>query len=886
MLSVIVWWVIIQLFGLAALPLARRIFAWLPDCGYAFSKATGLLLVSYLLWLGAITGILTNTTGGILLALLVTAGISLWAGFSKGSRLTDGRLTDGRLADSRLAELRTFWKEHRGHVLATELLFLFAFAGWAAVRAYAPEKIMPAGGEKYMEIAFLNGVLNSPRFPPLDPWLAGYSISYYYFGYVMMAVMTRFSALAPSISFDLYDALLFALAAVTAYGVVYNLVAAAGGRKRAASGFGLLGALFVVGLGNLEGLLEGLYSARLLPERFWQWIDIPGLVGSAQNGSFYPGNGWWWWHASRVLHDLDLFHEPVIFQPIDEFPFFSFLLGDNHPHKLALPFVLLATGLAFNLFLRQLKPAVPLPVLPEGAPARQKWLRRAWASRADFGYYLFTALLLGGLAFLNTWDFPIYLGLILLAYALGKLCAGAPPGIGLLGQVAALGAGLGTGAIFLYIFFYTSFASQAGGVLPYVFLPTRLPQYLVMFGPFIFILAFFIIGAVVRSAGGRFPLGETLRTWAWITGLIYLAYLFVLLISLAVIRRSGLESNPFIQTWLGGMTLGEGVGQVLLSRISDPWLFLLLSALLAMILTAVLRPTSTLIENQSTNVGAGLVPARTVASPSTGRQDTPATLFALLVAFAGLALTLGIEFFYLRDNFGMRMNTIFKFYYQGWVMMACASAYGAWWVARFAGKRTRAIFTTGAAVLVAAGLVYPLMSIYSRADGFSQVPSLDAAATFAGQYPGEWAAQPDDWAAIQWLLKNGRLPDGSVPRVLEAGSGGYENAGRISAFTGFPTLLGWTNHEGQWRGNQTEINLRAPLIQTIYTTPSPTIALDLLRQWGVRYVIVGETERAYVDKLCQDVKQPCNVGRALAKFDQVLTRVFSQGGTTVYQVPN
>jgi hypothetical protein len=57
------WWIIIQLFGLAALPLSRRVFAWLPDRGYAFSKTIGLLLVSYLLWLGASTGILTNNLG-------------------------------------------------------------------------------------------------------------------------------------------------------------------------------------------------------------------------------------------------------------------------------------------------------------------------------------------------------------------------------------------------------------------------------------------------------------------------------------------------------------------------------------------------------------------------------------------------------------------------------------------------------------------------------------------------------------------------------------------------------------------------------------------------------------------------------------------------------
>ena len=54
-----------------------------------------------------------------------------------------------------------------------------------------------------------------------------------------------------------------------------------------------------------------------------------------------------------MLRDLDLFYKPVPYQPIDEFPFFSFLLGDNHPHKLALPFVLLCVGLALNLLLKK-----------------------------------------------------------------------------------------------------------------------------------------------------------------------------------------------------------------------------------------------------------------------------------------------------------------------------------------------------------------------------------------------------------------------------------------------------------------------------------------------------------------------------------------------------
>jgi uncharacterized membrane protein len=121
--------------------------------------------------------------------------------------------------------------------------------------------------------------------------------------------------------------------------------------------------------------------------------------------------------------------------------------------------------------------------------------------------------------------------------------------------------------------------------------------------------------------------------------------------------------------------------------------------------------------------------------------------------------------------------------------------------------------------------------------------------------------------------------------ILEAGSGGYENAGRIAAFTGFPSILGWTNHEGQWRGNYAEISKRQPVIQKIFTTSSGKEALDLLHQWNVRYVVIGNTELSYVIKQCQEAKPQCSANQALGKFKKILTPVFSKGATTVYQVP-
>jgi YYY domain-containing protein len=852
------WWLAITVIGLAALPLTTRIFRWLPAQGYAFSKVFGLLLLAYLLWIGAITGVLVNDLSGILFALLLVAGLSTWSALSN-------------LHTPARSRLKEFWHEHKIHIIVVEALFLLAFAGWTLVRAYAPDKILPAGGEKYMEIAFLNGVLNSPHFPPLDPWLSGFGISYYYFGYVMMAVLTRLTAVPATIGFDLYDALLFALTAASAYGVVSSLVAAAGGKKRAAALSGLLGGLFVGGLGNLQGLLEGLYSSRVLPASFWQWLDIPDLAGSAQTGSFYPGDGWWWWRASRVLRDLDLFYKPAPYPPIDEFPFFSFLLGDNHPHKLALPFVLLCIGLTLNLLLkitRQPPQAQPF------AHSEGSIFQRAWCKRGEVLFFAPYALALGSLGFLNTWDMPIYLALILLAYAAGKYFCGKPLGLPLLGRVAFLGTALGTGAILLYFFFYLSFSSQAGGVLPYIFPPTRLAQYLVMFGPFITILLFFVFFAAWRSASAvsprSFPWKDVLETWVWFVSIVAILFLIALLAGVILLQVTGVQSLPVVQSMTGGLNLNTLLLKILGGRLAHPWLFLLLSAMLALAVTALLRGRS--------------VPETTDEEPVAAALS-PATIFALLLVIAGIGLTLCVEFFYLRDMFGMRMNTIFKFYFQGWVLLACASAYAVWWMVQHSGKLIRGVFLVIAAVIVAAGMVYPVMAVASRSERLHWPPILDAAASFAGDYPQHWAAQPADWKAIQWINENIRSLPGPVPTILEAPGGGYENAGRISAFTGLPTLLGWTNHEGQWRGSYAEINRRMPDIQEIYTTPSEDKALALLHQWKISYLILGEAERQFIQKTCSNPQSPCSPERALAKFDRFLVPLYNQQSVTIYLVP-
>ncbi|MGD8997154.1 MAG: DUF2298 domain-containing protein [Anaerolineae bacterium] len=843
------WWLLIQVLGLAALPLAYRLFKWLPGRGYPFAKPLGLLLTSYVLWLGTSLGYLRNTVSGALVAIVVTAAVSVWF-YARGK-------------DETAPSLAAFIRRHWRLILTVEIVFVATFSAWASVRAYAPDKIMSSGGEKFMEIAFLNAVLRSPTFPPHDPWLSGFAISYYYFGYVMMALPTQLSGVASSIGFELYDALLFALTITGAFGVVYSLVAGQGHRssRDQALRYGLLGSLFVAVIGNLEGPLESLYARGILPDSFWRWIDIPDLIQAGRvTGSWYPGHGWWWWRASRVLRDRNLLGEPMPISPIDEFPFFSFLLGDNHPHVLALPFVLLAIALAINLLLGQrLRGQQGRSTSEPDQPTY--WNPAVYCLGGDWALFGFYALALGALGFLNTWDLPIYLGLAVLAYGAGRY-TGTNETVGeVLRKMVVLGVSLTLASVLLYLPFYVGFSSQAGGILPYLLPPTRLVQYFVMFGLFLFVAAWFLATHILTRADIASTWRALARSWVIVaaTPMVVIG----LGITLTMFSESGRDflqgilNDPQILQVIGYNGSGAAIRAIILARLRNPWLFLLLSLLIALATVNLLPPRKTQREP---------------------RQPGGSTQFATLLFLCGLALTFVVEFVYLRDSFGVRVNTIFKFYYQGWVMLGCASAYGVWWVlgspAARMGRAVRTAFRAGVALLTAASLVYPVLAGYSRVDGFRNEPNLDGAATVA-------RAHPADWAAIEWLRENA---DG-IPVILEAPGKSYNYEGRISAFTGFPAVLGWALHESQWRGNYIEQGLREPDIQEIYTTPDPQRASDLLHKWEVDYVVVGGPERRYAEDLCTVSDRQCSATTGLGKFDQLLELVFEQGETAIYRVP-
>ncbi len=869
MLTVFLWWVWLTLMGVAALPLAYCFFRRLPDRGYAFARPLGLLLTSYLLWLAGSLGLLRNSLGGALFSLFLVAAISL----AVYRRAQDRAASSGVGDPGLLAWLRG----HGRLVVSVELLFAGALAVWSLLRAYSPE-LTTAGGEKFMEIMYLNSIGRSGFFPPHDAWLSGYAISYYYFGYVMTATLTRLSGLAAHLTFNVGLASLFALTCVGAFGLVYNLVArhhqssyarlgtterplAAGSRP---IGWGLLGAILVAVLGNLEGFLEVLYSTRLLPEGFWRWLDIVDInqpFDPAAASSLLPTrSGWWWWRASRVIHDLDPLGNSMPVQPIDEFPGFSFLLGDMHPHVLALPFVLLALGLALWALLEGLEDGAAV------APG-EKW----WAPLTRLP--LLVPLALGGLAFLNTWDFPIYWLIFVAAYGLGRWVCYGGWRWALLRDVALTGGAVALLGFLLYLPFYVGFQSQAGGLLPTLYVGTRFRQYFVMFGPFLVAIVGLLV-VLARRAGCNW-----VRKWMGWTAVLILVPLGVMLLLVfgLLVTPSGREMLegirhvPAVYAIVGDEPWVPLIGRLLLVKLRTWVMPLVVAAMAGLGLVLLQRslvvpaaggtPPGTASPSEESEAVAG---AKVLDSgwQEAGEQDA-SVRFVLLCAVAGLLLTLSVEFVYLVDNFGVRMNTIFKFYFQAWVLMGIASAFAVYWLAR---RRSalRAAFQTAFWLLFALGMFYPLLGNISRAGNFEPQPTLDGTAYLA-------TSQPGDYDAIAWLNE----AVAGTPVILEApGTGGssYVYEGRVSALTGLPTLLGWAGHEGQWRGSYTVQHAREPDIQTIYNTLDVRVARSLLAEYGVSYVYVGPVERSEYEP------------RGLQKFARFMDVAYENGDVTIYRV--
>ena len=274
-------------------------------------------------------------------------------------------------------------------------------------------------------------------------------------------------------------------------------------------------------------------------------------------------------------------------------------------------------------------------------------------------------------------------------------------------------------------------------------------------------------------------------------------------------------------------------------------------------------------------------------------RETPEVQAVLLLAFVGVAVLLASDFGYLQDNFdgseNYRMNTIFKLYYQAWILLAVGvplsiraigSALGS---ARF--RPMQAVWY-GLALLLAAGTaLYPIEGIGSQGPSYAtSTPGLDGLA-----YARDKA--PEEYKAITWIQQHTSQFDVVAEGFRDEywgdpGLGGDANV--FSALTGRPTIIGWpASHEALWRGDfgggsgqqsaDEMINQAEQDDRTLYTSSNKQAAIRILEKYRVAYVVVGPYERTVFGTGADAAN--------MTNFGTFLTPVLKLPAVTIYRVP-
>lgn len=347
-----VWWYLgIQLLALPAIPLAWALFRRFPDGGYAIAKALGIMLVIWLAWALSSTTPLPFGRLSILLCWGIMAVASLL--------VTRNRLRE--LA----ADLRSRWR----WILATELIFLAAFAGMAWLRSHNAAFWVAGGGDATpWYLAMFNAAARSVSFPPFDAWLGGGQLHTPYWGTMPWILLSRLTGVVPNVAYTLAFAGIFALLSVTLWSVASAIIARITDRRIFAGWMALLAPVLV-------GLAGTLNVAAKAGQGFWGYTPRPddwpigGIVGDTLYGL---GN----LLTQRPDLPSTFLAEATTIGVDSTFtaPFASLLAGDLGPGAASLPIVALALAMAAAIALPRccssgddgaIRPGV-LPVIAAG----------------------------------------------------------------------------------------------------------------------------------------------------------------------------------------------------------------------------------------------------------------------------------------------------------------------------------------------------------------------------------------------------------------------------------------------------------------------------------------------------------------------------------------
>jgi len=721
-------------------------------------------------------------------------------------------------------EIKTNWR----YYLTVEVLALIAFIFFLLVRLGNPDLWHPyKGGEKPMDFSYLNAVLKSTTFPPYDPWFAGGYINYYYYGFVILGVPIKFLGIVPAVAYNIILPIWYSILILGAFSVGWNLYQGIPRSRALRVGERdkkhVLNTAFWVGLATAVGLalLGNLGTVKLILTNFQ---EIAAAGAAVNEAGFFQKIAWTVKGFVQFLQGT-----PMPLYPGDWYWYPSRVIP-GEPITEFPYFSFIYADLHAHLI------AFPITVLAISWSLSVVLNKARWGEKDGrfrvFGTivgFILGGIVIGALRPTNTWDFYTYLVFASIALFYSVLRHYRP----------RLNLKIKWGDLLEKL----SVALLA--VLALALLADLLYQ------PFSY---WFRQGytSIEIWEGDRTPLNSYLTHWG--------LFLFV------IVSWMGWETYHWMKT----------MPQSALKSLKPyvHWINAGLIFFLILLIALLILGVSIALVAIPLGVWAVILMLRQGCSD--GRR------FLLFMIGTAVTLTLVVELIYLPGDIG-RMNTVFKFYLEAWILFALSSGVCLGWVVkslRYWNNRLEFLWQASLYILVASTALFTLLG---TADKIRDRMATDAPHTLDGMAYMEYATYYDmgvdmvleeDYQVIKWMQEN---IEGS-PVILEGQAYEYRWGNRYTIYTGLPGVVGWNWHQRQQRAilRDNRVQERVDAVGTFYLTEDPAYVMDFIEEFDVSYIILGQLERVFFP------------GPGLDKFaayeGELWEEVFRYNSTIVYEV--
>ena len=740
----------IYLLGFVSFILFFRHLDILNDRGLFVSKIIGLVFISSFVWLLTLFTPIPNLGYVWRISFLIFVIVAILKLLNKEFR----------------REIINFIISKKTQILLYEFIFLSVFFFFVLLRMYDNNAV---GTERPMDSMMLNSVFNSYYNPPNDLWMSGNKISYYYFGYWIFAGFYSIIFFDTNNLYNLSFGLIPALSSAAALSFISNFLYITKNNKLKFIKpifVAIITPFFLVFSSNFYGFVLLLDYIKIFPLSILNWLHGDKHVTIQNYEYFIPQDFWWWWKSSRIINSYKN-NESLDFT-INEFPFFSFLLGDFHPHMISIPFFITTLILFTSYFV--------------GSKYIYLSHKRPKIS------YLFTLLLIlfiGSTGFINMWNLSFFVLftfiLIYFYFYINKfqikiiITSKFIREILLVWIIGIL--------VFGNFYFITSDSNISYPFISFNYITTR-PIHLI----YVWIIPFSIIIPLLY-----FMFHENFYTKSKLS--LFKTKSNLLFISLFI-------ATSIIWAIVNMVISEQSLAQLLLSLIFFYIFYLPLFFLIYHLITKTIK-----------------------------NNDVLKLSYYLLLFTAFILLYLS-ELFYVKDIFGNRMNTIFKFHYQVWIVFSITSGISLKFLLEYNLRNiTRIILSISFLILATSNIYFVTASYLTKIKESSNLnPNLSSI--------NQLENDTNKYELIKYLRLNSNHND----VIIETQGKSYTNDSQISSESRIPTILGWVGHQLQWRSNHSDIYNREEDIDTFYISNDSQEIINIINKYSITMIILGPNE--------------------------------------------